>query len=99
MICDSGEVIRAYSYDKPKKAVGTRLPVEEGKILSVDELSDKEFDALPDDYESCDALQVAAAMSISPEDFGPATPMRGHGVIALTKKGRKHGVPKGALPI
>lgn len=99
VICDGGEVVRAYNYDKPRKAVGERLPVEQGKVLSVDELSDKEFDALPDDYESCDALQVAAAMSISPEDFGPDTPMIGHGVLALTKKGRKHGVPKGALPI
>lgn len=49
--------------------------------------------------EPCDALTVAAAMSVSPAALGPDTRLHGQGVLALTRHGRKHGVPRGALPI
>ncbi|MER7335355.1 MULTISPECIES: HEAT repeat domain-containing protein [unclassified Micromonospora] len=49
--------------------------------------------------DTCDALTVAAAMSVDPAGLGPDTDMRGHGLLALTKVGRKHGVAPGALPI
>lgn len=48
---------------------------------------------------TCDALTVAAAMSVSPRSLGPDTDVHGHGLLALTSVGRAHGVPTGALPI
>jgi hypothetical protein len=68
-------------------------------VLSFNELTDEEFIDLGDDYERCDALDVAAAMSVAPDRFSSQTQVRGHGMLALTKHGRKHGVPRGALPI
>ncbi len=49
--------------------------------------------------DTCDALTVAAAMSVSPRSLGPGTDVQGHGLLALTAMGRAHGVPAGALPI
>jgi hypothetical protein len=72
--------------------------VEEGKIFSFNE--DDDFDDEDvDEREYYDALMVAAAMSVSPDAIGAQTRVHGHGVLALTKFGRQHGVPNGAMRI
>jgi hypothetical protein len=43
--------------------------------------------------------EIAASCSISPENLGPATATRGHGVLARTPYGRLHGEPHRALQI
>ncbi|GIH08272.1 hypothetical protein Rhe02_63390 [Rhizocola hellebori] len=94
VICQGGELIRAYDQDDRHNEAGPRLPVEQGKTLSFEE--DDE-----DDVEGtyCDALMVAAAMSVSPDSIGAQTQVHGHGLLALTKFGRQYGVPNGTLPI
>ncbi|MFJ9692137.1 hypothetical protein [Kitasatospora sp. NPDC101183] len=45
------------------------------------------------------ARKLAAALSIDPYGVGPATRVRGRGVLALTPYGVEYGVPPGAMPI
>lgn len=56
----------------------------------------KEELAIPD---TCYAVDVAARLSVDPGSLGPRTAVTGHGVLALTACGRKHGHPSGALPV
>jgi len=102
VICEGGELMRAYDQDDRNNEAGLRLPVEEGKILSFEEEGDLDDDPDDEDFgerKYCDALMVAAAMSVSPDALGVQTQVHGHGVLALTKFGRQYGVPNGALPI
>jgi hypothetical protein len=43
----------------------------------------------------CCAIDIAEALSVNPQQLGPHTPMRGHGLLALTP----HGVAPGALRV
>ncbi|MEU0561366.1 HEAT repeat domain-containing protein [Dactylosporangium sp. NPDC006015] len=45
------------------------------------------------------ASTVAGRLSVDPGSIGPGTRHEGHGVLALTACGRKHGVPPAALEI
>jgi DNA-directed RNA polymerase specialized sigma24 family protein len=47
----------------------------------------------------CRAIDIAEALSVNPQQLGPHTPMRGHGLLALTTHGAAHGVAPGALRI
>ncbi|MER5930976.1 HEAT repeat domain-containing protein [Streptomyces sp. NPDC002054] len=49
--------------------------------------------------DTCYAVDVAARLSVDPGSLGAATPVRGHGLLALTACGREHGHPAGALPV
>ncbi|MFB9544390.1 HEAT repeat domain-containing protein [Micromonospora sagamiensis] len=118
LLCDRGEVVRRYDEEQPRRSVGDRLPVEQGRLLPHEgpDIPEAELDAwdpyAPDSGqrwqelcrrydvpETCDALTVAAATSVSPADLGPHTELRGHGGLALTRHGRRFGVPRGALPV
>jgi len=105
VICEGGELVRAYDQYERSNEAGPRLPVEERKILSYEEEEDADDlggdieDDIEDDGRYCDALMVASAMSVSPDAIGAHTEVHGHGVLALTRYGREHGVPNGALPI
>ncbi|MBU2668734.1 HEAT repeat domain-containing protein [Actinoplanes bogorensis] len=97
-IAESGQVIRHYS-DAGEEPIGERLPIELTKptFADMEELPPEEW---PTDDDYCDALAVAATMSISPAELGPDTRVRGNGVLALTRAGREYGkFPAGALPI
>ena len=56
----------------------------------------KETYNIPD---TCDATRVAEHLSVSLRELGPHTEVRGHGLVALTRCGRDHGHPPGALSI
>jgi hypothetical protein len=43
----------------------------------------------------CSAIDIAEALSVNPQQLGPHTSMRGHGLLALTP----HGVAPGAVQI
>ncbi|GAA3450518.1 HEAT repeat domain-containing protein [Dactylosporangium matsuzakiense] len=45
------------------------------------------------------ARAVAAQLSVNPEAFDAETHIEGHGILALTKCGRRYGLPPGALAI
>jgi hypothetical protein len=92
LICTDGEIRRWYDPEEPAAGVGARLPVEEGVRLP-------DEDWQPNVPEMCDALTVGAALSVSPAALGVHTVLRGHGLLALTRYGREHGVPAGELPI
>ena len=47
----------------------------------------------------CKVDDLAAALSIDPGSLDLANCVRGHGVLALTERGRRDGPPRGALPI
>ncbi len=96
-VAERGEIIRHYSEYEP--VVGERLPVEQTMLLpnEIYDVPAEEWER--DQPEVCDALVVAAALSVSPAALGPSTDVRGHGVLALTRAGREFGLPTGALPI
>lgn len=52
--------------------------------------------AIPD---QCHATDIAARVSVDPSELGERTSVLGHGVLALTACGRRHGTPPGALRI
>ncbi|MER6560768.1 HEAT repeat domain-containing protein [Streptomyces sp. NPDC001027] len=56
----------------------------------------KEELAIPD---TCYAVDVARRLSVDPGSLGAETTVSGHGVLALTACGRRHGHPAGALPV
>ncbi|MGA5818047.1 HEAT repeat domain-containing protein [Kitasatospora sp. NPDC094028] len=56
----------------------------------------KEELGIPD---TCDANVIAARLSVDPGGLGPHLAVTGHGVLALTACGRRHGHPAGALPV
>ncbi|MDQ0957386.1 hypothetical protein QFZ66_001264 [Streptomyces sp. B4I13] len=56
----------------------------------------KEELAIPD---TCYAVDVARRLSVDPGSVGAETTVGGHGVLALTACGRRHGHPAGALPV
>lgn len=56
----------------------------------------KEELGIPD---TCDASTIAARLSVDPGGLGPRVAVTGHGVLALTACGRRHGHPAGALPV
>jgi hypothetical protein len=49
--------------------------------------------------DTCYSTDIAARISVDPEALGPRTRVEGHGVLALTACGRRHGHPRGALQI
>ncbi|MCX5008942.1 HEAT repeat domain-containing protein [Streptomyces sp. NBC_00638] len=55
----------------------------------------KERLGIPD---TCEAVDIAARISVDPGSLGPETTVVGHGVLALSACGREHGHPPGALP-
>ncbi|MGI5325334.1 HEAT repeat domain-containing protein [Actinomadura nitritigenes] len=56
----------------------------------------KEELGIPD---TCEAPEIAARASVDPSALGPGTRVEGHGVLALSVRGREEGHPRGALPI
>jgi hypothetical protein len=79
---------------------------ENGKIIRFfdDEESDKQIGPphpaekdFPD--QEPDTLHVAARASIDLQGIGPHTRVEGHGVLALTQRGRREGAPVGVLKI
>jgi hypothetical protein len=44
-------------------------------------------------------LDVTEALSVNPATLGPMTPLKGHGLLALTPHGVAHSVAPGALRI
>ncbi|GAB2599538.1 hypothetical protein Aab01nite_75960 [Paractinoplanes abujensis] len=98
-VAENGILVRHYS-DIGDEPIGERLPIERGKLTNTD-LEELPVDRWPDDDAGiCDALAVAAAMSISPSELGPETLVRGNGVLAVTEAGRDLvGCPAGAFPI
>jgi hypothetical protein len=95
LICSEGKVVRWYDEERPKRTIGPRLPVEQGRLLPHEDPDIPESDLAAWDHnapdaarqwkeicerngvpDSCHALTVAAAMSISPDSLGPDTQTR-----------------------
>lgn len=75
----------------------------DGKIVRFfDNFDESDDDAESDDDESEDgaySTEVAAKLSVNPEELGPQTRVQGRGVLALTSCGRERGAPTGALDV
>lgn len=100
LIAEGGQVVRRYvergDAEDPQWALGEPLAVEDARRT--------ELGLEPDDedwhWETWRmAPRIAAALSIDPQEIGPATLMRGTPMIALTPAGVAEGVRRGAYRI
>lgn len=90
-IAENGTVVRSYLHSEgyDELDVGAPHPAERGYALPHEDV---------DDDQTCDAMTVAARLSVNPAALGPRTRVEGQPVMALTADGRQHGIEPGTLP-